>query len=93
MGAVVYKENLCNEAFLADAFKRHRFTHVIHVAAQAGVRYSLTAPLSYVTANVECQIALFEAISDYQEVRQMHHNHLYGLIASCILIMVVLGIL
>ena len=73
LGAVVYYESLCNEQFLKDIFQRHRFTHVIHVAAQAGVRYSLTAPLTYVTANVECQVAIFEAVANYQQVKYCPH--------------------
>lgn len=43
---------------LADAdalralFDREKFTHVIHLAAQAGVRYSLTNPEVYVASNL-----------------------------------------
>jgi UDP-glucuronate 4-epimerase len=33
---------------------------IIHLAAQAGVRYSLTNPLAYVEANVKGQVVLFE---------------------------------
>ena len=34
---------------------------IIHLAAQAGVRYSLTQPLAYVEANVKGQVVLLEA--------------------------------
>jgi UDP-glucuronate 4-epimerase len=34
---------------------------IIHLAAQAGVRYSLTRPLAYVEANVKGQLVLLEA--------------------------------
>ena len=34
---------------------------VVHLAAQAGVRYSIEAPASYVTANLEGSFALLEA--------------------------------
>lgn len=37
-------------------------THVIHLAAQAGVRHSLNRPLDYVRANIECFVTLFEAL-------------------------------
>src|SRR5213079_682860 len=33
---------------------------IIHLAAQAGVRYSLTQPLAYVEANVKGQVVLLE---------------------------------
>jgi len=36
-------------------------THVIHLAAQAGVRYSLIDPYAYVQANVTGQLAVMEA--------------------------------
>jgi UDP-glucuronate 4-epimerase len=36
-------------------------THIVHLAAQAGVRYSLERPELYVHANVMGQVALFEA--------------------------------
>lgn len=37
---------------LAACFKTHKPTHVVHLAAQAGVRYSLEAPDSYVRSNL-----------------------------------------
>lgn len=36
-------------------------THVVHLAAQAGVRYSLEQPAAYVQANVLGQISMLEA--------------------------------
>ena len=33
-------------------FREHRFDRVIHLAAQAGVRYSLTNPHAYIDANI-----------------------------------------
>lgn len=37
---------------MADLFAAHKFDSVIHLAAQAGVRYSLTNPHAYVDANL-----------------------------------------
>ena len=37
---------------MADLFSRHRFDRVVHLAAQAGVRYSLDNPHAYVDTNV-----------------------------------------
>ena len=36
-------------------------THVLHLAAQAGVRYSLENPFSYTRSNIEGHLALLEA--------------------------------
>lgn len=41
-------------------FKEHKPKRVIHLAAQAGVRYSLEAPQSYVDANVSGFLSILE---------------------------------
>ncbi|WP_299689305.1 SDR family NAD(P)-dependent oxidoreductase [uncultured Tateyamaria sp.] len=46
---------------LRDLFEQHRFDAVIHLAAQAGVRYSIEAPRSYVEANLMGTFELLEA--------------------------------
>lgn len=43
-------------------FRTHRPEIVIHLAAQAGVRYSIDAPESYVASNIEGSFRLLEAI-------------------------------
>jgi len=42
-------------------FREHRFDCVIHLAAQAGVRYSLEAPFVYADSNLTGQLAMLEA--------------------------------
>ena len=42
-------------------FRNEKFTHVIHLAAQAGVRYSLENPLSYINSNIVGFTHLLEA--------------------------------
>ncbi len=37
-----------------------RITHIVHLAAQAGVRYSLVNPYAYVTSNVMGQLVMLE---------------------------------
>lgn len=47
---------------VANLFDRHAdIDRVIHLAAQAGVRYSLINPLAYVEANIKGQVVLLEA--------------------------------
>jgi len=48
------------EAMLALAGKYPGVTHVVHLAAQAGVRHSLTDPYVYVTSNVMGQVVMLE---------------------------------
>ena len=47
--------------FLADVFAEHRPAHVVHLAAQAGVRHSIEAPRDYVEANLVGTFELLEA--------------------------------
>lgn len=47
-----YKINLENYSKLESIFKKEKFDIVIHLAAQAGVRYSLINPKSYINRNI-----------------------------------------
>jgi UDP-glucuronate 4-epimerase len=46
------KLDLASREGVAALFKEHRFPYVVHLAAQAGVRYSLIDPFAYVDANL-----------------------------------------
>ena len=46
------KVDIADRQAMADLFASHRFSHVVHLAAQAGVRYSLTDPHAYADANL-----------------------------------------
>eukprot|EP00944_MAST-04C_sp_MAST-4C-sp1_P004375 g4375.t1 len=60
LGATVFEGDVCNATLLQRLFEMYNFSHVVHLAAQAGVRYSLTHPKKYVTANVMCTTNLLE---------------------------------
>lgn len=44
--------DLADRAAMADLFAKEKFTHVVNLAAQAGVRYSIENPHSYVDSNL-----------------------------------------
>jgi UDP-glucuronate 4-epimerase len=46
------KLDLAERAGMAALFAEHRFAHVVHLAAQAGVRYSLIDPHAYIDSNL-----------------------------------------
>ena len=46
------KMDLADRGGIADLFAREKFQRVIHLGAQAGVRYSLQNPLAYIDSNV-----------------------------------------
>jgi len=54
--------DVCDGDLLRLLLRSGQVTHVIHLAAQAGVRYSLKKPLAYVEANVKCFVTLLEAV-------------------------------
>jgi len=54
------KLDLTDRAAIASLFARHQFPVVVHLAAQAGVRYSLDHPHAYVDANLEGFINVLE---------------------------------
>ncbi|MCG2632699.1 NAD-dependent epimerase [Bradyrhizobium sp. WYCCWR 13023] len=47
------KLDLADSAATKALFAEHQFSEVIHLAAQAGVRYSLTNPQAYLDANIQ----------------------------------------
>jgi len=46
------KLDLAERARTAELFAAHRFSHVVHLAAQVGVRYSLVDPHAYAESNL-----------------------------------------
>lgn len=44
--------NLQDDQPMSDLFKAEKFTHVVNLAAQAGVRYSIENPKAYIDSNV-----------------------------------------
>ncbi len=46
------KLDLADRSGMAALFAEHRFPHVVHLAAQAGVRYSLIDPHAYIDSNI-----------------------------------------
>lgn len=46
------KLDLADRSGIAELFSAHKFDRVIHLAAQAGVRYSLENPLAYADSNL-----------------------------------------
>ena len=51
-----------------------------HLAAQAGVRYSLKNPLAYIHENVQCFTTLLETVKDYDNIKVVYasSSSVYG---------------
>ena len=59
-GFTFVKLDLADAAGMAQLFAREKFERVIHLAAQAGVRYSLENPQAYVDSNVTGTLNVLE---------------------------------
>ncbi len=68
-----------------DALKllllRHGITHVVHLAAQAGVRHSLSAPDDYVASNLQGFVSVLEACRLFPSLKLIYasSSSVYGL--------------
>ncbi|MEJ0061784.1 MAG: NAD-dependent epimerase/dehydratase family protein [Alphaproteobacteria bacterium] len=70
-GFTFYRANLAGREAVASIIERHGadITEIIHLAAQAGVRYSLVNPYAYIESNIMAQIVLLEAARAMKKLR------------------------
>lgn len=61
IGVQVIEGNISDKFLLESVLKQHQTTHMVHLAAQAGVRYSLENPDAYVQSNLEGFVSILEA--------------------------------
>ncbi|KAI6702681.1 hypothetical protein NL676_011817 [Syzygium grande] len=59
-GVFIVEGDINDEALLKKLFEVVAFTHVMHLAAQAGVRYAMENPSSYVHSNIAGLVNLLE---------------------------------
>ncbi len=55
-----YKVDLSDKSAIAQIFNEHRFERVIHLGAQAGVRYSIDNPHAYLESNINGHLNILE---------------------------------
>lgn len=68
VGVEVVAADICDGALLKSLLAKEKITHVVHFAAQAGVRYSLKNPSAYVKSNLEGLVQVLEACRHSQGV-------------------------
>lgn len=76
----VIEGSITDEVFLREQFSRFQFDVVCHLAAQAGVRYSIANPASYVETNVRGTQLLLEVMKDAGVKRMVYAStsSIYG---------------
>lgn len=70
----VINGDILNAALLEEIVVEHRITHLVNLAAQAGVRYSLVNPNAYITANINGFLNILELCRK--------HPHIFLIYAS-----------
>ncbi len=75
-----FKEDLENKNFLTELFKKFTFKKVVNLAAQAGVRYSIENPSSYINSNIVGFANLLEVCrrNDIEHLIYASSSSVYG---------------
>jgi len=61
----IYRIDICDRQKLAEIFQDNKIDAVVHLAAQAGVRYSLENPQAYIDSNITGTLNIFECCKDF----------------------------
>lgn len=79
-GIPVIEGDICDHSGLLHQFERLQPTHLIHLAAQAGVRHALHAPHEYVRANIDGFLSILELCRQYPHVPLLYasSSSVYG---------------
>jgi UDP-glucuronate 4-epimerase len=75
------RNDLCNNKILEQLFCENKFETVIHLAAQAGVRYSLENPRAYIDSNIVGFLNILECCRKYHVKHLIYasSSSVYGL--------------
>lgn len=73
-----------DQKLLTSLLEEHNITHVVHLAAQAGVRHSLKHPEDYISSNINGFISLLEALKTKPSIKLVFasSSSVYGLTNS-----------
>lgn len=83
-GVHMYRGDVCDQTLLSFLFEKFNFTSVVHLAAQAGVRYSLEHPLHFIHSNIECYITLLNLIKAH---KVSSHLTCWGILLASLLVL------
>ena len=75
------KCDITNFNFIVDFMKLEKFDYVIHLAAQAGVRYSIENPRAYIHSNIDGFLSILEGarVSNIKHLLYASTSSIYGL--------------
>lgn len=81
LGMEIICADLLERDLIKLLFLKHGITHVVHLAAQAGVRHSLTHPDEYVASNLQGFVSILESIRFFPAIKLVYasSSSVYGL--------------
>ena len=81
LGIRVLEGDLQDRQALAKEIEQHQTTHILHLAAQAGVRYSLQNPQIYLQSNIEGFLNILEICRAHPHIPLIYasSSSVYGL--------------
>jgi len=65
----ILRSDICDREALIKLLKEEKITHIAHLAAQAGVRHSLTHPDDYVASNLNGFVSIMEACRHFPNIK------------------------
>lgn len=80
-GIKIHTLDIVNRDALHRLLEKEKITHVVHLAAQAGVRYSLENPQAYVDSNLSGFVNVLEALRALPHIKLTYasSSSVYGL--------------
>lgn len=70
-----------DQKLVKELLSNHEITHIVHLAAQAGVRHSLSAPDDYVASNLQGFVSILESCRAFPKIKLIYasSSSVYGL--------------
>jgi len=76
----LYKQDIAEIDGLKKIFKENKIDKIVHLAAQAGVRYSIENPYAYIESNIKGTLNIFELAKEFKikQVVYASSSSVYG---------------
>lgn len=80
-GINVIEGDVCHPSLLQELVEKNEIGHIVHLAAQAGVRYSLVNPQAYIKANIDGFLNVLEVCRRHPSIALTYasSSSVYGL--------------
>jgi UDP-glucuronate 4-epimerase len=80
-GIEIFTADIRNREFIRLLLIRQKITHIVHLAAQAGVRHSINKPDDYIASNLEGFVSILEACRTFTNIKFIYasSSSVYGL--------------